>query len=83
VNATSVSGVLPSKIKLYVGGDMPVIVTITSSNYTRLVDFHRALQTAFQSGGVILNVRTKTVTMPGVYEANLDSNLVTILQTGY
>jgi hypothetical protein len=84
--STPSSSLLPPKIRLNLAStsaNPAATVTIASANYARIVDFHRQLQTAIQSGGVMLGVRVSPPFNAFNYNVNLDTNIVTITQIGY
>lgn len=87
VSTPSTSGVAPSKIKLYLratGVNPAAIVTITSSSYTRIVDFHRAIQNAMHYGGPFdLIVRAKSPYSLSAYDVSLESTGATLAEYGW
>ena len=87
VSTPSTSGVAASKIKLYLratGANPAATVTITSTSYTRIVDFHRALQNAMHYGGPFdLIVRAKSPYSLWAYDVSLDSTGATLVEYGW
>ena len=61
------------------GGNFATL-NISSADYTRVMDFHRTLIAAIQTGGFTLTARVPTVVISSSYEFNLDTDLITLLQ---
>jgi hypothetical protein len=80
-NSPSTAGLRPYRITIGFGqGSTFVTLNITSSDYTRVIDFHKAIVAAMQSGGFTLNARVPSAVISTSYDLNLDTGLITLLQ---
>ena len=80
-NVVSTSGLRPSQILLSIGtSTAPAMIRVTSSSHERIIDLHRAIATAMQTGNFSLHMYVSVSTVSMSYEVNLDTNLFTLLQ---
>lgn len=80
-NAVTTSGLLPMQISLGIGSAATyATVRITSSSHDRIIDLHRAIVAAMQTGSFSLHMYVPNTAPAATYEVNLDSQLFTLLQ---